>query len=188
MTPTPQRLALAYALVQYRPDPAGLRIKPINLGVLMEFAAANTWAVGLAMRQEIDRAALQGLGELSRMLIAARIDIMKGEVDAALRAAQRPGDVVRILSARNPWSFHVARPETLSIPARDATAAPTIEGIAEKHVLLAFSRAILPARAASQAGTASDTQVRPASDLPAEVPPAWMLPTIFWHLPFGGHG
>jgi hypothetical protein len=185
MTTAPKRLALAYALVQYRPDPAGRRIEPINLGVLMEFATNNTWAVGLAVRQEVDRAALQGLSELSRRLIAARIDIMKGEVAAALRAAQRPGDVVRILSERNPWSFHVAPPETVTVPAHGAAAAPTIEGVAEKHVLLAFSRAVLPARAAR---SARQSQARHAAEISAEVPPAWMLPTIFWHLPIGDRG
>jgi hypothetical protein len=102
MTLTPKGLQLAYALVQYQPNLAGRPIKPINLGILMEFAANNTWAVGLAMRHAVDLAALEGLSDLSRTLIEARMDIMNGEVEAALSAALHPGDVVRILADRNP--------------------------------------------------------------------------------------
>jgi hypothetical protein len=71
----------------------------------------------------------------------------------------------------------------MSIPAADA--ALTVEGFAEKHVLMAFSRAILPAHATKGGREARAAQVRPAGEIPIEAPPAWMLPTIFWRVPFG---
>jgi hypothetical protein len=188
MTIRPKRLLLAYALVQYRSGPVGRRSRPINLGALMEFAVNNTWAVGLAMRHDVDRAALESLSALSRTLIETRMDIMRGEVEAALGVAQRPGDVLRILSERNPWSFHVAPPQPMSVPARDAAAAPSVEGLAEKHVLLAFSRAILPAHATQGGRAARPAQARPTADISKEIPPAWMVPTIFWRLPIGDRG
>ena len=184
----PKRLLLTYALVQYRPDPAGRWRQPINLGAVMELAVHDTWAVGLAMRRDIDPTALEGMSGLPRTVIEARMDIMRREVEVVLAMARCPGDVLRILSERNPWSFHVAPPQPVPVPAREAAAAPSVEGVAEKYVLLAFSRAILPSHAAQGGRAATANRTRPAADVPAEIPPAWMVPTIFWHLPIDDRG
>ncbi len=78
--------------------------------------------------------------------------------------------------------------QRVSISERDAAVVPTVEGVAEQHVLLAFSRTIRPTPATKGGRAVRGASARPASVMPAEVPPAWMLPTIFWRVPSGDRG
>ncbi len=128
----PKRLRLACALLQYRPDLAGQRTKPTNLGVLMEFAAANTWA---PRPGDAGGCRSRGTGRAGRSVTHADRGLpghheSRGGRGVARTATpgRRLGDALRILAERNPWSFHVAPPQPLSISARDAAAMPTVGG------------------------------------------------------------
>jgi hypothetical protein len=196
MSKAPKKVELMFSAIQYRPTLSDTGAKPISLGVLLEFAVNDIWVVGLAMRHAVDKAATEALDPLSRELIDARMEIIKGEVDDALNAARRPGDVLRILSDRNGWSFSVARPQPLSIPTRESATVPTIEKLAEQYVLMEYRRAllptslILPARATKGArrAAAQGQPVHTVPETPPEVPLPWMLPTVYWRAPLGGHG
>jgi hypothetical protein len=182
MSNTPKRkpTEAAFVAVEYRLDLAGQRIKPINLGVLMEFVAGNIWTVGTAMLHTVDMAAVEDLDLMSRELIGGRADIIKNEISTALKAARRPGDVLRLLAEHNPWSFHVTPPETVVLPdAKIDTMA--VEKVAEKYVLEAYAPRLWPEAAIIEAVRTKEGPLAGVS--PAEAPPAWMLPTEFLRAP-----
>jgi len=66
---TSSRPKVSFSAIQYRPDAGRAIAKPIELGLLMEFAVGNVWTVGLVLRHAVPPALLEGLSPLSRELI-----------------------------------------------------------------------------------------------------------------------
>jgi hypothetical protein len=184
MSTPPRKPNVTFSAVQYRADLSGQRIKPINLGVLMEFVAENIWTVGMAMLHTVDAAAVQDLDPISRELIEGRVNVIRSEMSAALKAARRPGDVLRLLAEHNPWAFHIMQPETVVLPVNKLDAV-TVEKFAEKYVLEAYARKLHPEPVIVGRRLASlrARQATTAAMVPAEAPPAWMLPTEFLRAP-----
>jgi len=177
-----------FSSIQYRPDPACELIRPINLGVAMEIASGSIWIVGLALRHSVNADLLEGLSQLSRELIEARAEVIHSEISAALDAARHPGDVLRVLARDNSWAFHVTVPKAVATNIKAKTSATDIEKAAKEYIFKAYAKEFPPVRIKK---TAPENQ-RPSArrghiiptGVPAQTPPAWMTPPIFWRVPF----
>ena len=180
-----KRLNFTFSELQYRANLVGQPIKPINLGILIEFKVENAWVVALVMPCTIKHQALEGLSRLSRELIDAREQIIADEITVVLDEVAQPNGVLRLLAARNPWSFHVTFPQTRRAPAIE-TNTLTIDKISEKYVLQALPRTIRAdfyGRQGNGSLPAPTRRGRSIAEVRADVPPVWMLPPRYWFAP-----
>lgn len=175
---TAKKLAWA-SRIDFRPDPADADKGAIDLGFLLEFTTEDYWVIAMIMLAAVDDTSLAGLDELSRKLIDNRREIIRSEVQRILPRANKPGELLPLLSAANPWSIHIDAPTTLDISTVRAASGASVEKIAEKYALSFFMR--------NHASETRKTRVRPAARgstvksptravTPDNCPPPWILP------------
>jgi hypothetical protein len=174
---------LYFSSIEFRPNPAQTG-ESMHLGWLLEFTTPVYWVVGLVVRAVLDPEAMAKLDPLSRELLENRAKLFEIDIDQALRAASRPGDVLNALSSTNPWSVHITEPSVIPTAEAKVGKSASIEQALEQFILTVYRRA-LAANTPVQPRTRSSGRIRravvpAAATPPVETPPPWMLPARHW--------
>ena len=122
-----------FSAVEYRPNPADSKTDVIDLGFLLEFTTPKFWVVGVVVRAGLTDEQLAGVDDLTRKVLEHRSDVLAREVDRVLPLATRPGEALSLLASANPWSFNVARPNEVELPATTAKQ-NTVQEALEEYV------------------------------------------------------
>ena len=107
-----------YSLIEYRQNPARAEHGKVVLGVVVEFEVDGTWVVGLYGRDSIGPEETSSLDPIARDLYSNPGELMDQELRKIIYSHdhQQTGDVLKMLSSENPWSFFVTAPQMLEIP------------------------------------------------------------------------
>jgi hypothetical protein len=161
-----------YSELQFRYNPADPAQGTIDLGWALEFMTSHYWVVGLALRAALDEKRFSDLDELTRKLLDHRMDVMTRELEQVLQKAQRLGDVLKALAARNPWSLHVASPRWLHLTASEQKASDksSAEKLTEDYVckILEVTKREKPQESEAQHGESEQLDVTAPWMLPAK--------------------
>jgi hypothetical protein len=164
-----------YSRIDFRPNPADPAKGVINLGFLLEFTTEEYWVVGMVILAALDKAAMATIDTVSRQLLENREDVIEREVRQILSQAERPGQVLPLLAAANPWSLHIGAPEELAIWIKSDTTDASVEKIAEEYAFSVFMTNQTRAKAAAP-GERSVVRSAVQVNVPEYVPAPWILP------------
>lgn len=160
---------LWFSTIEYRPDPSLPDEGRISLGVIAEAEISTSWIVAVQARAFLSEDELSRLDGVGKELFREPLRLIAREVEAVLGQAKQPRDVLRLLCAREVWSFRFEGPRKLGSVGSEASLMKRLDRLYGENVGRAVTR---PARR------------KPVSPSPA---PPWAEPVREWRVPLGAH-
>ena len=180
-----QQNEFTYSFVLYRRNPADPTEGELLLGVALEFVTDDYWVVALGMCDPIAEEILEEMDPLTKELLQRPTSILDHEVGDAINQANRPGDVLKGLSASNMWSIYVTAPERGKIATTRKARKASVYEMVDKYFLESLSTKLtgvteLPAsvgstrHAVSVGSTRHDVPTSDPGELWRGAPTPWM--------------